>query len=241
MQLLGLLTCFIHLSQGAPHAAPQFLSWFTTNSSSLLDNMYTYHSYLPESAQRFINETIEDGKDVAYDVYDDVKEEVVKKTADNVESLTGVLSEMFNKFSKITNNVDGIITNDADQTDLDEQDLNELKSLKDKLRTLEDKIEVDMEKDKSVTEDVEKLIQQFLTSTREMVVELGNGGEIFWNKMKQLEIQFYRVKIAIADGSGDLKEEVSELFKTLKKVDLKQIGAVEEQDQDQGIEVPRDF
>ena len=103
-----LLTCFIHLSQGAPHAAPQFLSWFTTNSSSLLDNMYTYHSYLPESAQRFINETIEDGKDVAYDVYDDVKEEVVNKTADNVESLTGVLSGMINKLSKITNSVSGI-------------------------------------------------------------------------------------------------------------------------------------
>ena len=90
-----------------------------------------------------------------------------------------------------------------------------------------------------------------------MVVELGNGGEIFWNKMKQLEIQFYRVKIAIADGSGELKEEASELFKTLERVrlqfnwsfshclllqvDLKQIGAVEEQDQHQGQEVPRDI
>ena len=52
---------------------------------------------------------------------------------------------------------------DSEETDLDEQDLNDLKSLKEKLRTLEDKIEVDMEKDKSVTEDVEKLIQQFLT------------------------------------------------------------------------------
>ena len=52
---------------------------------------------------------------------------------------------------------------DSEETDLDEQDLNDLKSVKEKLRTLEDKIEVDMEKDKSVTEDVEKLIQQFLT------------------------------------------------------------------------------
>ena len=53
-----------------------------------------------------------------------------------------------------------------------------------------------------------------------MVVELGNGGEIFWNKMKLLEVEFYRVKIAIADGSGELKEEVSDLFKTLQKVRL---------------------
>ena len=109
-----------------------------------------------------------------------MREEVVNKTADGVESLTGVLSGMINKFSKITNTVDGICKNnyhhkvfikiqlilvmrDSEETDLDEQELNDLKSLKDKLRTLEDKIEVDMEKDKSVTEDVEKLIQQFLT------------------------------------------------------------------------------
>jgi hypothetical protein len=52
---------------------------------------------------------------------------------------------------------------DTKDTGLDEQDLNKLKSLKDKLWTLEDMIEVDMEKDKSVTEDVEKLIQQFFT------------------------------------------------------------------------------
>ena len=70
--------------------------------------MHTYHSYLPESAQMCINESIDDGKDLVYDIYDDVKEEVVNKTADNVESLTVVLSGMINKFSKITNNVDGI-------------------------------------------------------------------------------------------------------------------------------------
>ena len=51
-----------------------------------------------------------------------------------------------------------------------------------------------------------------------MVVELSEGGEIFWSKLKQLEVEFYRVKIALADASGELKEEVSELFNTLKKV-----------------------
>ena len=177
----ALLTCTIILSQGAPHPSPQFLSWFTSNSSNnILDNLYTYHSYLPESAQRFINNTIDDGKDVVYDIYDDVIDEVVNKTVDNVESLTGVLTGMINTFNKITNTVDGIskqnhhhkvmlkvifilVIKDAEETELDEQDLNDLNSLKDKLRTLEDKIEVDMEKDKSVTEDVEKLFQQFLT------------------------------------------------------------------------------
>ena len=84
-----------------------------------------------------------------------------------------------------------------------------------------------------------------------MVVELSEGGEIFWSKMKQLEVEFYRVKIALANASGELKEEVSELFKTLKKVcklfrsvwnnfwcskvDLKMIGAEDGVDQVQGV------
>ena len=51
-----------------------------------------------------------------------------------------------------------------------------------------------------------------------MVVELSEGGEIFWSKMKQLEVEFYKVKIALAYGSGELKDEVSELFNTLQKV-----------------------
>ena len=48
---------------------------------------------------------------------------------------------------------------------LEETELNKqgLQTLKDKLNTLENKVKVDTEKDKSVTEDVEKLIQQFLT------------------------------------------------------------------------------
>ena len=51
-----------------------------------------------------------------------------------------------------------------------------------------------------------------------MIAELGKDGEIFWNKMKQLEVEFYRMKIALADGSAELKEELSDLFETLRKV-----------------------
>ena len=53
-----------------------------------------------------------------------------------------------------------------------------------------------------------------------MVAELGKNGEKFWNKMKQLEVEFYRMKMALADGSGELKKEVSALFNTLRMVTL---------------------
>jgi len=174
-------------------------------------------------------------------LYDDVKDEIINKTANNVESLTGVLGGMINNFHKIGNSVSGLIMNNTLEPDLDEQEISDLNTLKDQLRNLEEKVEVDMEKDNYVTEDVEKMIQQFLTSTRQLVSELGKSGEVFWSKMKQVEVEFYRVKVAMADGSGELKEEVSDLFDTLKKVDLNQIGALEHTDMGDTQEVPRDF
>jgi len=228
MQLLVLLFCAAHLSSGAPQPSP-FLSWFTSNSSDRI------LSYLPKSAEEFVNNTLEDGKDVVYDMYEDVKEEIINKTADNVGSLTEVVGRMFDNFYKISNSVSQIFMEDKSEIDIDD-----LNSLKTELNMLEEKVRVDMENDKYVTEDVEKLIQQFLTSTREMVAELGKNGEKFWKKMKQLEVEFYRIKMALADGSGELKKEVSALFNTLRMVDLNMIGAMEDKDsQDNSQGIPR--
>lgn len=47
--------------------------------------------------------------------------------------------------------------------DANEVDIDDLNSLKIQLNMLEEKVKVDMKNDKYVTEDVEKIIQQFLT------------------------------------------------------------------------------
>ena len=47
--------------------------------------------------------------------------------------------------------------------DANEVDIDDLNSLKTQLNMLEEKVKVDMKNDKYVTEDVEKIIQQFLT------------------------------------------------------------------------------
>jgi len=256
MFFLILFTCTISLSQGAP-----FLSWFTSNSynsylpesaqdfinetleegKDVVYDIYDGVNYLPESAKTFLNKSLEEGKDVVYDIYDDVKEEIIDKTASHVDSFTNVLGGFFDKYQNIKDSLTGIAMEDA----LDDDELTDwnneqgLDKLKEKMKDLEEQVEIDMEKDESITDEVEQLIQQFLTSTREMVAELGDGEEFFWSKMKQLEVEFYKVKVALVDASGDLKTEVSELFKTLKKVDLNKIGAVEDQGQEQ--ETPREF
>ena len=52
---------------------------------------------------------------------------------------------------------------DTKEADQDDMEINNLNSLKTQLNKLKEQVEVDMENDNYVSEDVEKLIQQFLT------------------------------------------------------------------------------
>ena len=52
-----------------------------------------YLQYLPDTVQDFVNSTLEQGQEVALDLYDDIKEEVLDKTAPNMEGLQGVIGK----------------------------------------------------------------------------------------------------------------------------------------------------
>ena len=52
-----------------------------------------YLQYLPDTVQAFVNSTLEQGQEVAMDLYDDIKEEVLDKTAPNMEGLQGVIGK----------------------------------------------------------------------------------------------------------------------------------------------------
>ena len=52
-----------------------------------------YLQYLPDTVQAFVNSTLEQGQEVALDLYEDIKEEVLDKTAPNMEGLQGVIGK----------------------------------------------------------------------------------------------------------------------------------------------------
>jgi len=84
------------------------------------------------------------------------------------------------------------------------------------------------------------MVQMFLTSVREMMVEWTNEDAMFFNNVKSIEEQFYNFNKAVADGSGDLKTEIKNLFETMRNIDLNKIGAIEDtEDVAQDEEVPR--
>ena len=82
--------------EGVPVASPN--SWL---SSYITD-------YLPPTLQKFLNDTISEGTDVVYDLYDDIKEEVIDKSADNIGKIAYTLQTMMGRLNDISDKVDTI-------------------------------------------------------------------------------------------------------------------------------------
>merc|ERR1712179_150984 len=74
---------------GSAVAAPQ-------DYQSYLEQLHQYRmEYLPASLNSYINKTWEEGRDVAYDLYDDIKEEVISKSDVHVDAMTKMMEKFF--------------------------------------------------------------------------------------------------------------------------------------------------
>merc|ERR1712227_147347 len=215
-----LLLVSVLSAEGAPTAASSWLSGYITD-------------YLPPTLQKFLNNTISEGTDVVYDLYDDIKEEVIDKSADNIGKITYTLQTMMGRLNDISDKVDTIM----DRRRLTKKEMLEVQE---RVAELESEIANDKFNDEMINDDVEKMIQMFLTSVREMMVEWTNEDAMFFNNVKGIEEQFYKFNKVVADGSGDLKTEIKKLFETMRNIDLNKIGAVEDtEDKKQDEEAPR--
>ena len=66
---------------------------------------YYRMEYLPESVNSYINKTWEEGRDVAYDLYDDIKEEVISKSDVHVDAMTKMMERFFERANEIHSSI----------------------------------------------------------------------------------------------------------------------------------------
>ena len=59
-----------------------------------------------------------------------------------------------------------------------------------------------------------------MQSAREVLSEVNGHTDVFWSKVKQMEVEVYNVNSIMAETSGDLKDVLKDLFSTLNKVYL---------------------
>merc|ERR1711962_1930837 len=167
---------------GSAVAAPQ-------DYQSYLSQLHQYRmEYLPESVNSYINKTWEEGRDVAYDLYDDIKEEVLSKSDAHVDALTDMMEKFFERANEIHTSIKTVLEQEGALSDEEIQARADKEGL-DQLRKKFDDLEEELERE-----------------AEEMMVAAADKEAEFCSKMKQLEVQFYQMKSASADTAASLRD-----------------------------------
>merc|ERR1712088_928161 len=190
---------------GSAVAAPQ-------DYQGYLSQLHQYRmEYLPESVNSYINKTWEEGKDVAYDLYDEIKEEVISKSDVHVDALTKMMERFFERANEIHNSIKTVLEQEGALSDEEIQE----RADKEGLQQLRQKFN-DLEED--LPEGVEKMLQGMIRLCRQMMAAAADKEAEFWSKMKQLEVQFYQMKSASADTAASLRDWVTAAFQTMNEI-----------------------
>merc|ERR1711936_1294798 len=167
---------------GSAVAAPQ-------NYQSYFDQLHQYRmEYLPASVNSYINKTWEEGRDVAYDLYDDIKEEVISKSDVHVDAMTKMMEKFFERANEIHSSIKRVLEQEGALTD--------------------EELEREAVEDENLPEGVERMLQGMIRLCRQMMAAAADKEAEFWSKMKQLEVQFYQMKAASADTAASLRDWV---------------------------------
>merc|ERR1711936_124327 len=201
---------------GSAVAAPQ-------NYQSYFDQLHQYRmEYLPASVNSYINKTWEEGRDVAYDLYDDIKEEVISKSDVHVDAMTKMMERFFERANEIHSSIKTVLEQEGALTDEQIQEIADkegLQQLREKFTDLEEELEREAVEDENLPEGVERMLQGMIRLCRQMMAAAADKEAEFWSKMKQLEVQFYQMKSASA-----LRDWVTAAFQTMNEIDLNAIG-----------------
>jgi len=216
LQLLSSL-----LLVGSALSAPQ-------DYQGYLSQLHQYRlNYLPASLNAYINSTLEEGRDVAYDLYDDIKEQVVDRTEAQVDQLTDLMEAFFQRAMAIRDSIQQVLAQEGSLSDAEIQeraDREGLEELRQSFDRMEEEIREEVEQDEGLEEGVERMLQNMITMVRQMMVAAADKEAEFWSKLKQLEVQFWQMKTATADTTNSLRDWVTAAFQTLQEIDLNTIG-----------------
>jgi len=175
--------------------------------------------FLPGKVTKYVEESAEDGQKLLEDLYAETRDSIVEKTSDNVDDITGLMEGFIQKLTDIKDNTVEIATQEdvlsAQQIEARNTKEN-LEGTKQKLKQLKQEISQEKQEDKKL-EGVEGMIQRLITSAREVLDEVNGQTDVFWSKVKQMEVEVYKVNSIMADTSGKLKDVLKDLFSTLNK------------------------
>jgi len=175
--------------------------------------------FLPGNVTKYVEKTADGGLELIDDIYQETRDSIVEKTSDNVDDITGLVEDFIQKLTNIKDNTFNIATQEGvlSEEQIEARNTQEnLEGTKQKLKQLQQEISLEKQEDQNL-EGVEGIIQRLITSAREVLDTVNGQTEIFWSKVKQMEVEVYKVNSIMADTTGELKDVLKDLFSTLNK------------------------
>jgi len=209
----------------------QLVNWISTNSTGnsswnpeqLVDwvNPEQIKELLPTKLYDFFDESLGEGKDVVYDLFDNLEEEVISKTSNSLDGLGVWFSDLEGNLQNVRQSVVSIFGREKPlSVEEVSQSTQELKTLKSKFDNFEEKVKEEIETEKNLPFALRNQLIQFITAGREMLASIGREDETYFGMLRQLENEAYKIKLVLAESSEELKEKMDSLFVSLQQVDL---------------------
>lgn len=192
---------------------------FGDGKEQVVEGWEWLQEFLPKKVSVYVEDTVDDGQKVLEDIYEETRNSIVEKTSVNVDDVTNLMETFIEKLERIRTSSIDIVYQDEVLSKQQIQAWNEEEKLevaKEELKQLKEEVAQEKKEDKKL-EGVEGMIQRLITSAREMLSEVNNQTDLFWSKVKQMEVEVYRVNSVMAQTSGDLKNVLKDIFKTLNK------------------------
>merc|ERR1712234_10610 len=205
-------------------------SWAQGHTENIVEPLYEVRDqvvqgwewlqeFLPGKVTNYVEKTAEDGAELLDDIYQETRDSIVEKTSDSVDDITGLVEGFIQKLTDIKDNTVNIVTQEevlsSDQIEARNDEEN-LEGIKQKLKQLKDDI-IEERKEDAELEGLEGGIQRLITAAREVLTEVNGHTDVLWSKVKQMEVEVYKVNSIMADTSGELKDVLKDLFSTLNK------------------------
>merc|ERR1711937_1072372 len=205
-------------------------AWAQDQSENLVEPLYEVkdqvmqgwewlQEFLPNKVTNYVEKIADDGLELLDGIYQESRDSIVEKTSDNVDDITGLVEDFIQKLTNIKDSTLNIATQEGvlSEEEIKSRNTQEnMEGTKQKLKQLEQEISLEKQEDQNL-EGVEGIIQRLITSAREVLNTVNGQTDIFWSKVKQMEVEVYKVNNILADTTGELKDVLKDLFSTLNK------------------------
>jgi len=176
-------------------------------------------SLLPPNVTDYVEEAAQQGFQVVGQLYNDTRGQLVDKAELRVDQVTQLVERLIGRLEEIYLSASNIVRQQepvAEQVISRRNAASNLTGIKQNLDSLKDQVDREKEKNREL-EGVEGVLQQLITTARELLTIADDEADVMWSKVKQLELEFYQASDILAGSSGELRQQVMAAFQEMNE------------------------